>query len=220
MVFGLFGGKEKGRSAARGPFGPYRHSREMNQQITEMLQVIRRVLADGVVTEEEASNLSVWTLGHPDVVEVWPGKILSHRLERIFEDGKVDDEERRDLERLLRALAGGDWGVRTGIGGSGALPLTDPPPLLIFPENEFVFAGEFAYGSHLRCQEVTRALGGGVGVRVTEDTDVLVVGTFGPEEWRESPEADAVGEALSLQGQGKEIAIVSEDYWVSFLPED
>ena len=214
----FFGWGGKGR---RGPLwapGPYHQSKKMTRSIAEMLQVIRRVLADGVVTEEEASALSSWTLAHPEVVDVWPGKILRHRLEKIFEDGKVDEEEREDLERLLRALAGGDWGVRVPVEGAGGIPLTDPPPVLIFPETEFVFVGEFAFGPLSVCQEATRSLGGRVSSEVGKGTQVLVVGTFGVENWEESPEAAAVRAALAMEKQGRGVAIVSEDYWAASLP--
>jgi hypothetical protein len=87
---------------------PFQHSPFLDQTIAEMLGLIPRVLADGVVSkEEEAEALSEWTAAHSEVVEAWPGKVLAHRLDKIFQDGRVDVGEREDLQRLLRALAGG-----------------------------------------------------------------------------------------------------------------
>jgi len=217
-VFNFLKRKGKVGTGPSAPLTPFQHSRMMDQSIAEMLKVIRRVLADGVVTEEEAGALSAWTMGHPEVVEAWPGKVLSHRLKRIFRDGRVDDEERDDLQRLLRALAAGDWGVRVSGEGPGGIPLSEPPPVLVFPEQRFVFAGEFAFGPRSACEAAVEALGGQTTREVTLDADVVVVGTFGKAEWGNSPEAEEIGKAVRLRQEGHPIAIVSEDYWESALP--
>ncbi len=209
-------GKEK---SAPGPLSPFQHSKEIEEGIAEMLTVIRKVLADGVVTEKEAQALSEWTERRPEVVEAWPGKVLAHRFERIFADGRVDERERKDLQRLLRALAAGDWGVRMGESGAEGIPLTEPPPVLVFPEQEFVFTGEFAFGSREACEEAVTRVGGTTAREVTSDTDVLVIGTFGARQWGGSPEARMIEEALELRREGHRVSVISEDYWVSSLPE-
>ena len=73
VVFGFFRRKGKGGKGPDAPLSPFQHSRQLDQSIAEMLKVMRRVLADGVVTVEEAGALSAWTTGHPEVVEAWPG---------------------------------------------------------------------------------------------------------------------------------------------------
>ena len=221
-VFGFLRRIVKGRGEASPttPLSPFQHPRQIEEGISEMIMVIRKVLADGVVTEEEAVALSEWTERRPEVVEAWPGKVLAHRFERIFEDGDVDPDEREDLQRLLRALAAGDWGVRLGGSIPGGVPLTEPPPVLIFPEQSFVFTGEFAYGSVSSCEDAVARLGGRTSSEVTEETDVLVIGTFGAREWGESPEAKMIERALTLRRRGHSISVVSEDYWASSLPAD
>jgi len=217
-VFSFFKRKGQGKALPAGPLSPFQHSRQIEESIAEMLMVIRKVLADGVVTEEEAVALAEWTERRPEVVEAWPGKVLAHRFDRIFEDGKVDEEEKEDLQRLLRALAAGDWGVRLGGGGPGGVPLTEPPPVLVFPEQSFAFTGEFAYGPISACEEAVAALGGSTAQEVTPQTDVLVIGTFGARDWGRSPEARMIEEALKLRREGHPVSVVSEDYWVSSIP--
>jgi hypothetical protein len=217
-VFSFFKKKTEGKEGAKPTMSPFHHSRFMDQSIAEMLGLIRRVLADGVVTEEEAKALSNWTAKHPEVVDAWPGKVLAHRLEKIFQDGVVDEYERTDLQRLLRALAGGDWGVRQAWGGPGGIPLSDPPPVLIFPEQRFAFTGEFAFGPISSCRSAVESLGGECVEEVTGEVDVLVIGTFGASDWTNSPEAGEIKKALGMQEEGGTIAIVSEDYWASSLP--
>ncbi len=217
-MLAFFRGKKKGRALPQPGPKPHLSAKHLDQSIAEMLSVIRKVLADGVVTEEEASALSVWTTGHPEVVEAWPGKVLVHRLKRIFQDGKVDEVERTDLQRLLKSLAVGDWGIRGGGGDSGGLPLTDPPPVLVFPGGKFAFSGEFAFGPREACEAAVIALGGTVTQGLTADTDVLVLGTFGAGTWNDSPDAKLLARALRLRGKGSPISVVSEDHWVSSLP--
>ncbi len=219
-MFGFFRKKGKGNSPVPpGLGGGGLSAKRVDASIAEMLKVIRRVLADGVVTEEEAAALSVWTAGHPEVVEAWPGKVLAHRLERIFRDGKVDKEERADLKKLLTSMAGGNWGVRLGSEGPGGIPLTQPPPVLVFPDREFVFAGEFAFGPVAACEDAVGALGGRTAREVGPGTDVLVMGAFGARDWRVSREGAQIREAQRLAGEGREVAIVSEDYWMNSLPD-
>ena len=131
----------------------------------------------------------------------------------------MDDEEREDLQPLLRALAAGDWGVRLGGASPGGVPLTEPAPVLIFPEQHFVFTGEFAFGPIPACEEAVAALGGTTSREVTSDTDVLVIGTFGAREMGGTPEARMIEQALKLRREGQAVSVVSEDYWAASLPE-
>ena len=59
-----------------------------------MVGLVRGVIADGKVTEDEAQRLSEWTRANPEVAPRDPANLLSRRLERIFLDGKVDGRER------------------------------------------------------------------------------------------------------------------------------
>jgi hypothetical protein len=70
--------------------------------IEDLLELARAVLADGVVTEQEAVAIGEWFLSHPDLRDVWPAKALADPLHRILADGRVDEAEARELAALLK----------------------------------------------------------------------------------------------------------------------
>jgi hypothetical protein len=72
-----------------------------HRALSQMIGVCEGLLIDGVLTEREAVYLRDWIAANRDVVETWPGSVLSARLERIFADGRVDAEEQAELAQLL-----------------------------------------------------------------------------------------------------------------------
>ena len=188
--------------------------RRINRATSELLGLIRGVLADGVVTEDEATALAEWLSANDDVVDVWPVSILSDRLEAIFEDGVIDEEERRDLEDLLRNFVGGDLGVQLGHSLPTTLPLDDPPPELKFDGSTFVFTGKFAFGPRQTCQEAVMELGATCAEDVTLGTDYLVIGTFGSRDWVQSAYGRKIEKAVRYRREkSAEISIIGEDHW-------
>jgi hypothetical protein len=106
----------------------FNRAHRAERDLSEMLGLIKGVLADGVVTEGEAKLLKDWARHHPDATEVWPVDILKTRLDKIFADGRVDDAEREDLAELLQSIVGGTAGIITGQDAATTLPIDRPPP--------------------------------------------------------------------------------------------
>ena len=103
-----------------------RARREIEQGLAEMVGLVRGVIADGVVSSDEAEHLAEWTRAHPEVVTRWPANILSRRLERIFLDGRVDRREKKHLGALLSQLAEDPAGYSGGFPLATDVPLTTP----------------------------------------------------------------------------------------------
>ena len=97
-----------------------------------MVGLVRGVIEDGVVSSDEAEQLSRWTRDHPEISTRYPANILSRRLERIFLDGRVDGRERARLEALLQQLAENPAGLGGTFRLATDLPLTRPPPDVVF----------------------------------------------------------------------------------------
>lgn len=188
------------------------------REVAEMLGLVRQVLADGVVTEEEARALSAFVRARPEIASRWPGDVLALRLERIFEDRKVDPEEQEELARLLSQIleAEGEQDAAEG----PPLPLDDPPPVVRFAGRTFVFAGPLALGSRGSCNRILVKLGATYATAVTERTDYLVVGAFPGADWRRSSAADEIERALELKARGAPLAIVSEEEFTRALPRE
>ena len=83
-----------------------------NRALAELLQLARRVIADGVVTSHEATAFKYWLETNPDMAGVWPVDVLTHRLSRIFGSGELSPEDRAELLQLLEEVTGEGSGAR------------------------------------------------------------------------------------------------------------
>lgn len=193
-------------------------ARRRDRDIAEMLGLAKGILADGVVSPAEASLLRDWSRQHPECVSSWPGNVLHQRLERVFLDGVVSQEEQEDLAALLRDLVGGQAGIIAGEDAASSLPLDQPPPPVEFTGALFVFTGKFAFGPRKVCEEAVVKLGGRCGSNVTRDLRYLVVGTFGSRDWIQSSYGRKIEQAVEYRTRGDRVAILSEDYWAAALP--
>jgi NAD-dependent DNA ligase len=193
-------------------------ARRLDRDISEMLGLAKGMLADGVVSPSEAVLLNDWARLHPETVSCWPGNVLLSRLDRVFADGVVTQEEQSDLAELLRQLTGGEAGVLAGDTAATTLPIDVPPPELLFPGRTFVFTGKFAFGPRRVCENAVTTLGARAGSSITRDTHYLVIGTFGSRDWIHTSHGRKIEEAVALRSDGGAIAILSEDHWAAALP--
>jgi hypothetical protein len=100
------------------------------RDLSELLGLAKGMLADGVITTDEATYLRTWCASHPDAVDHWPANRIYERLTHCFADGHIDDDERTDLRELLSALIGGTASMVLGYEAATALPLNDPVPTM------------------------------------------------------------------------------------------
>jgi NAD-dependent DNA ligase len=189
------------------------------RDIAEMLGLVKGVLSDGKVTPDECRLLDAWLQAHPDAVMHWPGNVISDRVKRIFEDGKVTKVERTDLFELLTALVGGKAGIVATESASTSLPLDKPIPKIVFNKKRYVFTGKFAFGPREECQKQTVTAGAACDSAITRRTNFLVIGTFGSRDWIQTSYGRKIEKAVALKDKGIPIAIVSEDSWAASLPD-
>ena len=192
--------------------------RRVDQGLSEMMGLIRGVIADGVVSSEEAEQIAQWSRENPEVASRWPANLLNRRLERIFLDGRVDAKERKYLATLLGQVAENPMGLSEGFRLASDLPLTRPEPEIEFEGATFVFAGEMAFGPTRSCERETEDLGGICEPNVSRRTDYVVIGALGAQDWSQGSFGSVVDEVVSLRRRGAEIAVVSEDAWARALP--
>lgn len=196
----------------------FRRDARIDRDITEMLGLVKGVLADGTVSEVEAQLLQDWAKAHPDVAHHWPGNRLVERIEKIFRDSRVTADEREDLHSLLQEMVGGEAGVLVGSSTSTQLPLNNPQPTVEFEGRVFVLTGRFAYAPRKACEEEVIRRGGKPEARITQSTNYLVIGTFGSRDWIQSSHGRKIEAAVVLRDQKKlDLAIISEDHWSTQL---
>jgi NAD-dependent DNA ligase len=182
-----------------------------------MLGLVKGVIVDGEVTVGEAQYLAHWINANPEAVLSWPGNALAQRLQRIFADGYVSDEEREDLRHFLEKMVGPDTAAGD-VNMTTRLPLDDPPPTLAFAGWEYVFTGRFIWGTRTACEEAVARLGGVCGSGITKRTSVLVIGDLGSRDWIHTSYGRKIERAVEYRQAGVPLVITDEAYWASHLP--
>lgn len=188
----------------------------IEQGLAELVGVVRGIVADGVVSPDEAAHLARWTRESPEIAARWPANMLARRLESIVRDGRVDARERRHLEAVLGQLAQNPGWM--GFSLATDLPVDRPEPPVVFPARNFVFAGEMAYGPQRACEREVVELGGSCERTVSRRTDYLVLGSLSASDWAQEGFGAQVDEVVQLRARGVRIAIVSEEHWANALP--
>lgn len=190
--------------------------RRIDHGLAEMVGVAHGIIADGVLSWDEADRLARWTRENPDVASRWPANLLSRRLEQIFRDGHVDPRERRHLAAMLEQLT-------AKVGGRGFelatdLPVDHPEPEVVFEGRTFVFASDFVYGPRRACEREVEEQGGECERAVTRRTSYLVIGALSATDWSQQGFGPLVDEVVQYRARGVPIAIVSEELWAEALP--
>ena len=74
--------------------------------LREMMRLARAIIADGLVTDEEARMLTAWIEGNPDVKGIPAVDDIVGLLTDILADGRITEPERTELALVLRAFGG------------------------------------------------------------------------------------------------------------------
>lgn len=188
--------------------------RRIDRGLSELLGMVRGILADGVVLEVEAEALARWILSNAEIANHWPADVLVKHLNRIFEDGRMDEDERQSLTDLLTNLSG--RALEEFASSSTELPLTRPTPEVIFDQNAFVFTGKFLFGPRRACHRETEIRGGVCEDAITARTRYVVVGSLASRDWIQSGWGRKIERAMELSKFG-EIYIVAEETWTRYL---
>lgn len=200
-----------------GRAGQITAQRRVEQGLAEMVGLVRGVIADGRVTSEEAQHLSEWSRENPEIAMRYPANVLSRRLERIFQDGRVDRRERTRLGSMLEQLAENPSGLGGGFLLATDLPITRPPPEVVFEGQTFVFAGQMGYGPTHACEREVLELGGMCEGVVNRRTDYIVIGTLAANDWCQLSFGSLIDEVVQYRARGVPIAVISEEHWVAAL---
>jgi NAD-dependent DNA ligase len=192
--------------------------RRIEQGLAEMMGLVRGVVADGVVSSDEASRLSEWARANPETAERWPANVLARRLSRIFADGRLDGRERERLGALLAQLASNPEAIGRGFPLATDLPVTHPAPEVVFERQTFVFAGELAYGPTRACEREVMELGGTCERTINRRTDYVVIGALAASDWSQAAFGPLIDEVVQYRARGIPIAVITEEHWAAALP--
>lgn len=200
------------------PFGlAFNANRRAERDISELLGLLKGILADGSVTAQEAAFVRDWITSHPDATRRWPVSAICDRVEAIFADGQVDANERDDLRQLFEGIVGGKVTMELRDQDGAAMPFDAPPPTIAWTGSLFVFTGQFAYGTRRTCEGEVLERGGRCAANVTRDADYLVIGTFGSRDWVHTSFGRKIQKAVEYRAKGLPLRIVGEDHWAASL---
>jgi hypothetical protein len=74
--------------------------------LREMMRLARAIMADGLVTDEEARILRAWIERNPDVKGIAAVDEVIGVLTDVLADGRVTEPERSQLAEVLREFSG------------------------------------------------------------------------------------------------------------------
>jgi hypothetical protein len=124
-------------------------NRRANRAISELIGFLRGIIADQYVSECECEQLAKWLVANREIADIWPVSALVERIDRIYQDGVADEQERTDLADLVAQIVGHQDDETLSFGPTD-LPLTAPEPTIVFDGNEFVLTGKFLYCANAR----------------------------------------------------------------------
>lgn len=191
-----------------------------DRKIDELIGICRGIIADNTTNMQEAQFLLKWIESNYQVAEHYPFNVLYKRVFEMLKDGALDDEEQKELLATMAELTGGELIVEDEEieSMSSTLPLCKPAPSIVIEGASFVFTGIFTTGPRKQLSELVMELGGIIHDGVKKDTDFLVIGDIGSQDWAHSSFGRKIEKAIELRDQKKTgIAIVSERHWAKFL---
>lgn len=195
----------------------FRSEAVIDRQIDELLGIVKGVISDGIVTENEAIFLLDWLKNNRQASKLWPAKVIYPRLCRVLDDDVLDDKEAEEVLDLLNQVVGGTASFEGEQSLSTSLPLTQPPPEIVFPGKLFCFTGKFLSGNRKWCQTQAVERGGLISKSIVQTLDYLVIGEIGSRDWVHSTHGRKIEKAIKYRDADEDISIVGEQHWVEFL---
>jgi hypothetical protein len=202
-------------SSDSGNFGSY-DSTVLKQPLEELLGISRGLLADHKLSDDEIHFLREWLDSHYSLSSSFPGNVIHQRVKSVLEDGVITEEERSHLVETLKLLMENRLEDL-----AEQVDLTelwfDEVGIINFDKTRFCLTGNFVYGPAEVCKTAIEERGGIVTVTVKPDSEFLVVGGLGVDEWRSGGLGAEIETAVKLRAAGKPLKIIPEDALATHL---
>jgi hypothetical protein len=195
---------------------PAQHLNNAAKALEELSAICAGILCDGEVSDQEAEFFRQWIERHECFSSIPWFADLRGRVQRIFADGIIDQEEKIELRSIMEHVRGGN---QLDAAYSNPLPLDNPAPNPIdFQGQSFCVTGKFAFGKRSKVMEVISARGGTPSDnQPAQYTNYLLIGKFCSRDWKEQSYGTKIIRALELREEGFPIKIVAEDHWRTFV---
>jgi NAD-dependent DNA ligase len=186
----------------------------LSEPFDELLGIARGLLADERLSDDEIGFLSGWLNQHRSIARQFPGDVIHDRVRAVLEDGVVTEEERSHLVDTLNML------IQNRLADlAERVDLTelwfDDAGTIGFGGSKFCLTGKFVFGSPGLCRSAIEQRSGIVTASVGDDTNFLVVGGLGLDEWRSGGLGVEIEKAMRLRATGRPVKIIPEDALVA-----
>jgi len=185
-------------------------SSALKQSLGELLGIARGLLADQELSDSEIRFLRDWLDQRYSMTSSFPGNVIHDRIMAVLADGVVTEEERSHLVDTLNLL------IEDRLEDlAEQVDLTelwfDEVGIINFDKARFCLTGNFVYGPIDVCKTAIERRGGVVSPSVTAESQFLVVGGLGVDEWRSGGLGEEIEKAMRLRATGKPVKIIPED---------
>jgi len=185
-------------------------ARALKQSLGELLGIARGLLADNVLGNDEIHFLRDWLDQRGELTSSFPGNVIHDRIGKVLEDGVVTEEERSHLVETLNMLIEDRLEYL-----AEQVDLTelwfDQVESIGFEQTRFCLTGNFVYGPYQVCKSAIERQGGIVDQNVEPETQYLIVGGLGVDEWRSGGLGVEIEKAMRFRASGRAVKIISED---------
>jgi NAD-dependent DNA ligase len=186
------------------------------KSLGELLGLARGLLADQELSNPEIEFLHQWLEERYWMASSFPGNVIHQRIKEVLEDGVITEEERSHLVDTLNMLIDDRLDDL-----AEQVDLTelwfDDVGLVEFENARFCLTGNFVYGPIDVCKTAIEQRGGIVSPKVSSQSQFLVVGGLGVDEWRGGGLGTEIEAAMRLRARGVSVKIIPEDSWIKLL---
>ena len=186
------------------------------QSLGELLGIARGIMADKELMNSEIRFLRDWLEERFAMTSSFPGNVIYDRVKEVLEDNVVTEEERSHLVSTLNML------IEDRLEDlAEQVDLTelwfDEVGLIEFNKTRFCLTGNFVYGPQDVCETAIEQRGGIVTPTMGDESQFLVVGGLGVDEWRNGGLGAKIESAMRLRATSRSVKIIPEDSWVAYL---
>jgi NAD-dependent DNA ligase len=165
--------------------------------IAEFNGLASAMVYDGGIVDSEIKLLQVWLGRHDELLGAWPLCDISKIVRDASKDGTISQEERMQIFEYLQAFA------KSEAQDTSVPAIFDDNPRVEFKGKRYLFTGEMVFGDRDRAERAVMDRHGIVHHGIRLDTDYLVVGDKGSDEWVHGKYGTKIEKAMQYRRDGK-----------------
>ena len=186
--------------------------------INELLGMCR-MLSAGALSKEQVDLLQMWLTKNDELKDTFPISHIRPKIEKVLEDGIIDEQEKQELLQLFDSTAGVKIKGAEGLHNKTIALLPFEEPNIRFSGMAFCLTGDFQTGSRKQIEQIIKDKGGVVKKGFSSSVHYLVVGLLASDVYKYGNFGSKIEEAMELKKKKGDwaVRIISEEWLVQFL---